>query len=54
MFRKTVRKQGLKGLYQGCESQLLKGFLSEGVKLVVKDRCVSRSLLPVEQSRAKS
>ncbi|KPV78430.1 uncharacterized protein RHOBADRAFT_40977 [Rhodotorula graminis WP1] len=38
VFRKTVRKQGLKGLYQGVESQLLKGFLSEGVKLVVKDR----------------
>ncbi|TNY18992.1 mitochondrial carrier domain-containing protein [Rhodotorula diobovata] len=38
VFRRTLKKQGIKGLYQGCESQLLKGFLSEGVKLVVKDR----------------
>ena len=49
-----MRKQGLKGLYQGCESQLLKGFLSEGVKLVVKDRYVPRSLLSVEQAKATS
>ncbi|GAA6047324.1 hypothetical protein JCM3770_001887 [Rhodotorula araucariae] len=38
VFRKTVAKQGLAGLYQGVESQLLKGFFSEGVKLLVKDR----------------
>ncbi|BGP36758.1 hypothetical protein JCM10450v2_000650 [Rhodotorula kratochvilovae] len=38
VFRKTVAKQGFAGLYQGVESQLLKGFFSEGVKLLVKDR----------------
>lgn len=41
VFRKTIAKQGVAGLYQGVESQLLKGFFSEGVKLLVKDRCVS-------------
>ncbi|KAK4332402.1 Peroxisomal adenine nucleotide transporter 1 [Rhodotorula toruloides] len=38
VFRKTIAKQGVAGLYQGVESQLLKGFFSEGVKLLVKDR----------------
>ncbi|GAA5994927.1 uncharacterized protein JCM10292_004435 [Rhodotorula paludigena] len=38
VFRRIMRKEGLAGLYQGVESQLLKGFFSEGVKLLVKDR----------------
>jgi hypothetical protein len=38
VFRKTIARQGIAGLYQGVESQLLKGFFSEGVKLLVKDR----------------
>ncbi|GAA6001831.1 hypothetical protein JCM10207_002340 [Rhodosporidiobolus poonsookiae] len=38
VFRKTLAKHGLSGLYAGVESQLLKGFLSEGLKLLVKDR----------------
>ncbi|GAA5949084.1 hypothetical protein JCM21900_004853 [Sporobolomyces salmonicolor] len=38
VFRKAYAKQGISGLYSGVESQLLKGFLSEGAKMTIKDR----------------
>ncbi|GAA5887723.1 hypothetical protein JCM5296_004470 [Sporobolomyces johnsonii] len=38
VLRKAYAKQGISGLYSGVESQLLKGFLSEGAKLTIKDR----------------
>ena len=34
VVRKTVRRGGWKGLYQGLNSQLIKGFLSHGVTMV--------------------
>lgn len=36
----AVRKGGVKGVYRGLEGQLLKGFLSEGLKMTIKDRYV--------------
>lgn len=38
VFRKTIKKRGIAGMYAGLEGQLVKGFLSEGVKLTIKDR----------------
>lgn len=38
VFRKSVARNGLAGLYQGVESKILLGFFSEGVKLLFKDR----------------
>ncbi len=38
VFTKTLRKQGLRGLYAGLEGQLVKGFLSEGIKQTLKAR----------------
>ncbi|GAA5832206.1 hypothetical protein JCM11251_004279 [Rhodosporidiobolus azoricus] len=38
VFRKTLKQSGIAGLYSGLESQLIKGFLSEGLKLLVKER----------------
>lgn len=38
MFRKTIKKRGVAGMYAGLEGQLAKGFLSEGIKLTLKDR----------------
>ncbi|GAA5887512.1 hypothetical protein JCM6882_001436 [Rhodosporidiobolus microsporus] len=38
VFRKTLKQGGIAGLYSGLESQLIKGFLSEGIKLLIKDR----------------
>lgn len=38
VLRKTIRRNGVKGLYQGLESQLLKGLVSHGTTMVVKQR----------------
>ena len=38
VFIKVVQKKGVIGLYQGLESQLLKGIISHGVTMTVKDR----------------
>ncbi|BGP12778.1 hypothetical protein JCM10213_007292 [Rhodosporidiobolus nylandii] len=38
VFRKTLTKHGLPGLYAGLETQLLKGFFSSGLQLLVKER----------------
>ncbi|GAA5866745.1 hypothetical protein JCM3774_001979 [Rhodotorula dairenensis] len=38
VFRKSVARNGIAGLYQGVESKILLGFFSEGVKLLFKDR----------------
>ena len=38
VVRKTVARHGWTGLYAGLEGQVVKGFLSEGVKMVIKDR----------------
>ncbi|UZJ53181.1 hypothetical protein CBS101457_002501 [Exobasidium rhododendri] len=38
VLRKTVKRNGVSGLYQGLESQLLKGLVSHGTTMVVKQR----------------
>lgn len=38
IWRKALQKDGLRGLYQGLEGQLAKGFVSEGVTMMVKQR----------------
>lgn len=40
VFVKTFKKQGLLGLYSGIEGQILKAFLSEGLKMLIKQRLV--------------
>lgn len=37
-LRKIYRDEGLAGLYSGLESEVLKGFLSHGLTMMVKDR----------------
>lgn len=38
VLRKTIKRNGVAGLYQGLESQLLKGLVSHGTTMVVKQR----------------
>ncbi|KAK4057570.1 hypothetical protein OIO90_001215 [Microbotryomycetes sp. JL221] len=38
VFRKTINKHGIKGMYQGLDGQLSKAFVSEGVKMMIKER----------------
>lgn len=38
VFRRAYAKQGFAGLYAGVEGQLLKGFVNEGLKLLIKER----------------
>lgn len=38
VWREAVRKEGVRGLYQGLQAQLTKGFVSEGVTMVMKQR----------------
>ncbi|SCV68518.1 BQ2448_639 [Microbotryum intermedium] len=58
VFSETIKKYGLFGMYQGLEGQIAKAFLSQGVKLVVKERIewvivlVARYL--TKQRRAKA
>ena len=35
----ALRRQGPAGLYQGLEAQLLKGFLNQGLTMMIKQRC---------------
>lgn len=34
----AIRRDGPKGLYQGIEAQIMKGFVSQGVTMMVKQR----------------
>lgn len=38
VFARTVKRQGVRGLYAGLEGQLVKGFMSEGLKQTLKAR----------------
>ena len=38
IWEDALRKEGPNGLYQGLEAQLLKGFVSQGVTMMVKQR----------------
>ncbi|KAI0343472.1 mitochondrial carrier [Trametopsis cervina] len=38
IWDRALRKQGVSGLYQGLEAQITKGFVSEGVKMMIKQR----------------
>ena len=38
VLRKTIRRGGIKGLYQGLDSQLIKGLFSFGTTMMVKAR----------------
>lgn len=40
IWEDALRREGPFGLYQGLEAQLIKGFLSQGVTMMVKQRCV--------------
>lgn len=37
-FMDVINKQGVPGLYRGIEAQLLKGFVEQGVMMLVKQR----------------
>ena len=41
----AVQAEGWAGLYQGLAAQLVKGFVSQGVTMLVKQRYVSRVCL---------
>merc|ERR1712093_812398 len=38
VFVKTVKRSGVEGLYAGLQAQLIKGFLAQGVTMVLKQR----------------
>ncbi|KAE8232261.1 hypothetical protein CF326_g2717 [Tilletia indica] len=38
VVRSVIRRQGMSGLYAGLETQLVKGFVSQGTTMLVKDR----------------
>ena len=38
VLKKTVKRNGIKGLYQGLESQLVKGLIGHGMTMMVKQR----------------
>ncbi|KAI0821168.1 mitochondrial carrier domain-containing protein [Irpex lacteus] len=38
IWERIVKKEGVRGLYQGWEAQITKGCVSEGVKMMVKQR----------------
>jgi len=38
IWQTTLEREGLKGLYQGLEVQVLKGVVSQGVTLMIKTR----------------
>ncbi|KAG0257655.1 hypothetical protein DFQ27_005016 [Actinomortierella ambigua] len=41
VFRTVIRDQGLRGLYVGCQGQVIKGFFSFGLMYMIKDRVVA-------------
>lgn len=54
VVRKTMRRNGIKGLYQGLESQLLKGLVSHGTTMVVKQRVEALFIFLYLALRARS
>ena len=38
IWQEVLKKDGVSGLYQGLEAQLLKGFVNQGVTMMVKQR----------------
>ena len=38
IWREIIQREGIRGLYQGLEAQVTKGFVSQGVTMVVKQR----------------
>lgn len=53
---KITRKRGIGGLYKGLDSQLLKGVISHGVTMTLKDRVESLlvALYIMSRRRAQS
>lgn len=41
----VIRRDGVSGLYQGLQAQLLKGIISQGLTLSIKQRYVYRGTL---------
>ncbi|KAG0227869.1 hypothetical protein BGW41_003651 [Actinomortierella wolfii] len=41
VFRTVIRDQGIRGLYVGCQGQVIKGFFSFGLMYMIKDRVVA-------------
>ena len=40
----TVKKEGVLGLWEGCQGQILKGFFSQGITMLIKDK-IARLLI---------
>ncbi|KAK7691299.1 hypothetical protein QCA50_004693 [Cerrena zonata] len=38
IWRKAYEKHGWSGLYQGLEAQIIKGFVNQGLAMMVKSR----------------
>lgn len=49
----VVKRDGILGLYQGIEGQVTKGFASEGLKMMMKDRVEVFILLLLASLRRK-
>lgn len=45
IWKTSIAEDGWKGLYQGLEAQILKGFINQGITMMVKQRQVAYSLL---------
>ncbi|CAD6906613.1 unnamed protein product [Tilletia controversa] len=45
VVRSVLRRQGVRGLYAGLETQLVKGFVSQGTTMLVKDRVEAAIIL---------
>ena len=45
VWRKAYGQEGWVGIYQGLEAQILKGFVSQGVTMMVKQRYVLNCVL---------
>lgn len=40
VWRKALQREGVQGLYQGLDAQVVKGFVSQGITMMVKQRYV--------------
>ncbi|KAG5368722.1 Peroxisomal nicotinamide adenine dinucleotide carrier [Yarrowia sp. C11] len=40
----TIKKEGVLGLWEGCQGQILKGFFSQGITMLIKDK-IARLLI---------
>ena len=38
VWKHAIKREGLQGVYQGLDAQMVKGFVSQGVTMVVKQR----------------